>query len=87
MRQIKIRGCSLLLAASPFKFKKMNNPTEDGYYITKTIEGKVGIALWENDKFWEDAHQDGTLKFGIKRGFIIEWKKSPIQPEPKKEKL
>lgn len=61
----------------------MEDPTEEGYYVIKTTEGRVGIALWQDGKFWQDAHQDNTVKFGIKRDVIVEWEKSSIQPELK----
>lgn len=56
----------------------MKNPTKKGYYLTKTIKDKWGIAYWDGVKFWDDSNQDGTLLFGIKREFIKKWYSLPL---------
>ena len=49
------------------------NPSEIGYYLTKTENDKWGIAYWDGKKFWDDPAQDGKIAFGIRRDFIKEW--------------
>jgi len=49
------------------------NPSEKGYYLTKTENDKWGIAYWDGNKFWDDPTQDRKLTFGIRRDFIKEW--------------
>jgi len=51
----------------------VHDPNKKGYYLTKTIEDKWGIAYWDGIKFWDDPNQDGKLAFGIKREFIKLW--------------
>jgi len=53
------------------------DPSEKGYYLTKTIEDKWGIAYWDGHKFWDDPAQNGKLAFGIKREYIKEWYSLP----------
>ena len=50
-----------------------SDPSEKGYYLTKTENDKWGIAYWDGNKFWDDPAQDGKLAFGIRRDFIKEW--------------
>lgn len=44
----------------------MKNPTKKGYFLTKTIEQKWGVAYWDGKQFWDDRNQDGRFKFGNK---------------------
>ncbi len=52
---------------------------EEGYYLTKTAEGKWGVALWKQvdgmtqPKWWDDINQNGRLMLGIKHEIIVEY--------------
>lgn len=58
------------------------------YYLTKTIEDKWGVALWDKNKWWADNDQNGKTLFGIKDEWIKEFYLLPSSPiEVEKEKI